>query len=98
MDNYKIIDAEVSVNARIIDAEVTISNEIVEIDASVSTTILHSDYPKYEGPYEVKPDWDGTTLQTKNTSMAENIVVAPIQLESVSNLSGGRTVYIGGII
>jgi len=98
MDNYKIIDADVSVNARIIDAEVTISNEIVEIDASVSTPILHSDYPEYEGSYEVKPDWESTTLQTKNTKMAKNVVVAPIQLESVSNLSGGRTVYIGGLI
>jgi len=52
----------------------------------------------YEGEYDINPDFTGTTLETKDKRLKENISVKPIQIESVSNLEGGRTVYIGGII
>ena len=39
-----------------------------------------------------------TGLEAKDKRLKENISVKPIQIEPVSNLDGGRTVYIGGII
>lgn len=52
----------------------------------------------YEGEYEVEPDFAEQTLPTKNKTLVRDITVNPIQVESVSNIQGGRTVYIGGII
>lgn len=52
----------------------------------------------YDGEYNINPNFTGTTLETKNKRLKENISVKPIQVESVSNIEGGRTVYIGGII
>jgi len=51
----------------------------------------------YAGEYEVDPDFTGHTLLTKNKLLLENVVVNPIEVASVSNTSGGKTVYIGGI-
>lgn len=56
------------------------------------------DVDMYEGEYEVSPDFDGVTLPTTNKTLSHDITINPIQVESVSNLEGGRTVYIGGII
>lgn len=51
----------------------------------------------YAGEYTVDPDFTGHTLPTKNKLLLENVVVNPIEVTSVSNTSGGKTVYIGGI-
>ena len=56
------------------------------------------DVNEYEGEYEVEPDFAEQTLPTKNKTLVKDITVNPIQVESVSNIQGGRTVYIGGII
>lgn len=52
----------------------------------------------YGGATVVIPDFDEITLYTANKFVDKNITVEPIQVERVSNLSGGLTVYIGGII
>ena len=57
-----------------------------------------SDAERYEGAYTVIPDWTTQTLGTANRYLTDDVEVKPIPCESVSNLSGGRTVYIGGII
>lgn len=62
------------------------------------TVPTYFDIDEYAGEYEVNPDFDGVILPTMNKTLTQNISVNPIQVESVSNLSGGRTVYIGGII
>lgn len=62
------------------------------------TIPTYFDIDEYEGEYEVNPDFNGITLPTVNKTLTQNISVNPIQVESVSNLSGGKTVYIGGII
>lgn len=51
----------------------------------------------YAGEYEVDPNFTGHTLPTKNKLLLENVVVNPIEVTSVSNTAGGKTVYIGGI-
>lgn len=62
------------------------------------TTPTYLDTDVYEEEFEVSPDFEGTTLETAHKFLTNDIVVHPIQVEKVSNLSGGVTVYIGGII
>lgn len=52
----------------------------------------------YTGETTVTPNFNSATLYTANKLLMDNITVNPIQVENVSNLSGGITVYIGGII
>jgi len=40
----------------------------------------------------------GLTLNTAHKVVNKDITINPIQVETVSNMSGGSTVYIGGII
>lgn len=98
MAEYRTVTAEATVIHRAVNATASVIEAIIPVDASVETTIAHTDMPTYDGAYTVVPNWDTQTLQTKNRSLTENIKVTPIPFESVSNLSGGRTVYIGGII
>ena len=64
---------------------------------SLSTpTFLHTDV--YEGITDITPNFEGLTLRTSHKIIADDITVKPIQVENVSNTSGGLTVFIGGII
>lgn len=68
---------------------------------SISGTLTiptYIDVDLYEGDYTVSPDFEGVTLETTNKTLTDDITVSPIQVETVSNTSGGNTVYIGGII
>jgi len=51
--------------------------------------------PWYLGDYEVDPRKVEQTLETKNKSMQEDVVVHPIFYQETSNLSGGLTAVIG---
>lgn len=50
----------------------------------------------YTGEYEVVPSSGGTTLDTKEKFLKNNITVHPIPYYEVPNTSGGTTVYIAG--
>lgn len=67
-------------------------------ESGVVTKVTEHDLPIYTGQTVVDPDFVGITLPTANKTVISDIRVNPIEVESVSNLSGGRTVYIGGII
>ena len=67
-------------------------------ESGVVTEVVKSDYPFYTGDTVVDPDFVGRTLETAQKVVVTDIQVNPIQVESVSNPDGGRTVYIGGII
>lgn len=78
--------------------DVTMENIEQTIDIiRESLTITIGGLPRYLGPTEVNPNFEGIILPTRNTSVYSNIDVNAIQVESVSNPSGGNTVYIGGI-
>lgn len=51
----------------------------------------------YDGEYEVKPKFEVQTLPTAEKYLARDVTVDAIEVSKVSNLSGGKTVYIGGI-
>ena len=52
----------------------------------------------YTGEYVVDPDFTGTVLQTSGKKMLRDVTVNAIEVVRVSNPSGGKTVYIGGIV
>ncbi len=58
--------------------------------------IKASELPTYEGEYEVTPKvYENKTLQTKNHSMKNDILIRKIPQSEVSNLSNGYTLIIG---
>ena len=52
----------------------------------------------YDGPYEVSPTFEDQILHTEKKYMEDNVIVDAIEVSRTSNPSGGKTVYIGGII
>ena len=62
--------------------------EIVPID----------DLPAYTGAYIVDPKFTAQKLATNGKKMRDDVTVEAIEVQRVSNTSGGRTVYIGGLI
>ena len=51
----------------------------------------------YDGEYRVDPAFEEKILETKRKVMEDDVHVSAIQVERVSNPSGGHTVYIGGV-
>ena len=62
--------------------------EIVPID----------DLPAYTGAYNVDPKFEAQKLATNGKKMRDDVTVEAIEVQRVSNTSGGKTVYIGGLI
>lgn len=79
--------------------EVCLHPNIIELLPNVITAITtyQTDAPVYTGEYEVNPSFTEKILETQNKLMTDNVTVNGIQIEQVSNTSGGLTVYIGGI-
>lgn len=72
------------------------TKEFVVDFGSISQT--GTSLPTYQGSYEVNPDFVGKTLSTKHKILRDDVTVHPIEVQRVSNPTGGKTVYIGGII
>lgn len=56
------------------------------------------DLPAYTGAYDVDPNFTAQKLATNGKKMLDDVTVEAIEVQRVSNTSGGRTVYIGGLI
>lgn len=56
------------------------------------------DIPAYTGTYNVDPKFTAQKLATNGKKMLDDVTVEAIEVQRVSNTSGGRTVYIGGLI
>ena len=53
-----------------------------------------TNYPYYEGDYEVTPSIESKTLPTKKRVMIDDLTIKEIPVYETSNLAGGTTVYI----
>ena len=95
----KDIRASGRVDGMSIRANASLSGD-VRAGASLGQTVIQfvGETNPYTGSYTIDPDFEGQVLQTQRKYMTDNVTVNPIQVESVSNIEGGRTVYIGGII
>lgn len=56
------------------------------------------DLPAYTGAYNVDPKFEAQKLATNGKKMLDDVTVEAIEVQRVSNTSGGKTVYIGGLI
>ena len=56
------------------------------------------DLPAYTGAYNIDPKFTAQKLATNGKKMLDDVTVEAIEVQRVSNTSGGRTVYIGGLI
>ena len=55
----------------------------------------YEEYEVYKGSYEVTPKVAEQSMYTKDKLMAEDVKIKSIPFFSVSNETGGNTVYIG---
>ena len=69
-----------------------------DIDFGTLHEIPPSDIEVYDGAYTVDPDFERHVLGTKSKLMRDDVTIEPIEVQRVSNMAGGRTVYIGGLI
>ena len=72
--------------------EFTTSSQVIDIELVGGGS---GRLPYYRGPKEVDPRKVEQTLETKNKSMDDDIVVHAIYYAETGNLSGGNTAYIG---
>ena len=73
---------------------VATTNETIKLATSIK---IEENTNPYDGEYVVDPSFETQILNTKNKTLSDDITVTPIGVQRVSNLSGGITVYIGGI-
>lgn len=69
----KLIGGVIKCNARLIKGTVDGSADLV-----TKITHYHTDLPEYEGATEVTPTNEVQILETRNTSVRENITINPI--------------------
>jgi hypothetical protein len=55
----------------------------------------YEEYQVYDGSYEVTPKVTEQSMYTKDKLMADDVKIKSIPFFSVSNETGGNTVYIG---
>lgn len=63
-----------------------------ELDSEFSGSF---DTEPYRGDYSISPSFQPQTFDTKDKRMTDSLIVEPIRVSRVSNLSGGNTVFIG---
>lgn len=78
--------------------KLTLDNTSFVVDFGQLFEISDSGIEVYRGAYLVEPDFMEQTLYTKDKKMLNDVTVKAIEVQRVSNTSGGRTVYIGGLI
>lgn len=78
----------------IISVEASFTGRTIEADAALTTSVRHwqTEYPDYEGAYEITPSAEAQTLPSTDTVIHRDIVINPIP----SNY--GRITYDGTVI
>lgn len=76
--------------------EKTGTHDLMRIDQmdELIEGISGSELPDYQGEYIVSPGFEPITLDTDEKSMREDVLIQPIQVNEVSNLSNGKTLII----
>lgn len=90
------IESEILVNASI-SSDGTVE-AAVEGTCEIGSTVGGMPLPeKYDGSYELIPDFEEHRLPTRNKRMTNDVTMTAIPVHYVSNESGGTTVTIGRI-
>jgi hypothetical protein len=88
-----IFDLEIEED--IFDLEIDSQEYDLEIDEIVEVINLEGDI--FDGSYIYTPKFIQQIIETRNKTLKDNITLEAIEVARVSNTSGGKTVYIGGI-
>lgn len=90
-----VVDGELNLLSEI-DGEIDL---IIPIDGEVGiiTKVTEYDIPSYTGDTTVDPRFEQIVLETAGKVLNQNVTVNSIEVQTMTNLSGGLTVYIGGI-
>lgn len=64
---------------------------------TTGTVIVSSTSEEYDGDYAITPNFDEQVLNTKYKFLKQDLTVEAIPVSRTTNLSGGTTIYIGGI-
>lgn len=76
----RTIEVTAEFTSNIIEATATIADHVVEADATLTTSVRHwqTEYPDYEGTYEITPSAEVQTLPSTDTVLHRDIVINPI--------------------
>lgn len=90
----RTIEVTAEFTPNIIEATATFADHVVEAGATLTTSVRHwqTEYPDYEGAYEITPSAEVQTLPSTDTVTHRDIVINPIP----SNY--GRISYDGTVI
>ena len=73
-----------------------VESPIIVLELDLSNAIPPNSYDVYKGDYVVIPQRErGTTLDTNEKLLTDNVTVKEIPYSVTSNASGGNTCYIG---
>ena len=73
------------------------AGQVLTKNSAAEGDVNWADLPSFDGAYEVIPRPFGeTTMLTRQTYLDRDVVVRAIPYQETSNLSGGKTVTIGG--
>lgn len=94
----KVVYVKADLTDHILPVKACFGDNLIPVSAELVNKLTTAEAEEYDGAYIVDPDFVGKTLGTRNKLMRDDVTVNPIEVSEVSNLSGGKTVYIGGII
>lgn len=78
----------------IFDLELDCQEYDLDLGCAINIIEFHGDI--FEGDYVYKPKFVEQIIQTRNKLLEDNITFEAIEVSKVTNLAGGKTVYIGG--
>lgn len=85
---------DLDIEEDIFDLELECQEYDLDLDCSINIIEFHGDI--FEGSYVYKPMFVEQIIQTRNKLLEDNITFEAIEVSKVTNLAGGKTVYIGG--
>ena len=90
----RTIEVTAEFTSNIVSVEASFTERTIEADATLTTSVRHwqTEYPDYEGAYEITPSAEAQTLPSTDTVTHGDIVINPIP----SNY--GRITYDGTVI
>ena len=76
----RTIEVTAEFTSNIISVEASLIGRTIEADATLTTSVRHwqTEYPDYEGAYEITPSAEAQTLPSTDTVMHGDIVINPI--------------------
>ena len=73
------------------------SDKPVSFEVDGKLIAEYNDTEPYDGNYVITPSFESQSFDTTNKRMTQMFTVNPISINRITNLAGGKTVFIGEI-